>query len=349
MEEPRPPALAEPNPAGRWRWVPLRVGALLLAALLLVGTLQAFAPTAALQEGSRVVEIPLAVGLHGMARLLEEEGVIRSPLSFVLVALLRGSARTLKAGEYEIPQGASLFTIVRLIEEGRFRPRIFTLPEGSTLQEAAERLEAEELVSGGDVRRLARDPAFLRSLGITAESLEGYLFPDTYYFFKGMRGEEILAKMVHRLQEVLTPELRSRAEELRLPLHGLLTLASIVEKEAVLESERSLISAVFWNRLKRDMPLQADPTVGYAVNKKNRLLTLTDLRVDSPYNTYRYRGLPPTPIGNPGKPSILAVLYPAKADYLYFVSIDGIRHHFSTTWPQHATAVTRYRVARQGL
>ncbi len=338
--------VTEKGPVGRKGRGPIRIGAVILAALLLIGIFQALLPPAAIRNGAPVVEIPPSVGLYGMARLLKDAGVIRSPLSFVILTVLRGTARNLKAGEYEFPQGASLLTIVRHIEEGRFRPRIVTFPEGSTLRDAGERLETEGLALRADVFRLAHDPQFLSSLGIRADSLEGYLFPDTYYFFKGMRPEEMLTKMVHRLGEVLTPQLLAQASELGLSVHKLLTLASILEKEAVLAEERPLISAVFWNRLKREMPLQADPTVEYAVNKVSRALTLADLRVDSPYNTYRNPGLPPTPICNPGKASIMAALNPAKVNYLYFVSMDGTRHHFSTTWSQHATAVSRYRGGR---
>ena len=343
---PSPETSPETTPGPPKRRLLFQIGVLILLLILPVGVLQAFLPTAVLQAGPLVVEIPSAVGLYGTARLLTDSEVIRTPLPFVLLTMLRGSARTLKAGEYEFPKGASLFTIIRHIEEGRFRPRIITFPEGFTLRDAGERLEAEGLATRADVFRVAHDPRFLWTLGIAADTLEGYLFPDTYHFFKGMRVEEMLAKMVHRLWEVLTPELLAQMDELKLSLHELLTLASIIEKEAVLENERPLISAVFWNRLKRDMPLQADPTVGYAVKKVNRALTLADLRVDSPYNTYRNPGLPPTPICNPGKASILAALNPANVNYLYFVSMDGTRHHFSTTWSQHATAVARYRGGR---
>lgn len=346
LNPPSPEVSPGEKPSGPRRRVSLLVLAIALLVIFLIGGFQTFVPTAALQAGSRVVEIPPAIGLYGMARLLRDSEVIRGPLTFVVLTLLRGSARALRAGEYEFPKGASLVTVVRHIEEGRFRPRIITFAEGFTLREAGERLEEEGLATRADVFRLAHDPGFLWRLGIPANSIEGYLFPDTYHLFKGMRVEEILVKMVHRLWEVLTPDLLAQADDLKVSVHELLTLASIIEKEAVLGEERPLISAVFWNRLKRDMPLQADPTVGYAVRKINRALTLDDLRVDSPYNTYRNPGLPPTPISNPGKASIVATLNPAKVNYLYFVSMDGTRHHFSSTWSQHAAAVARYRGGR---
>src|SRR3989441_967525 len=156
--------------------------------------------------------------------------------------------------------------------------------------------------------RVARDPAFLRGLGIPGPSVEGYLFPDTYQFVRGMTPEEILTRMVQRLRAKLTPDTLARSRGRGLDLHGLLTLASIIEREAVARDEIRLISAVFWNRLKLDMPLQADPTVQYALDKERRALTRTDLLVDHPFNTYPHPGLPPGPIASPGLQAIAARL-----------------------------------------
>jgi len=206
--------------------------------------------------------------------------------------------------------------------------------------------EAEGLARPDDVLRVSHDPLFVRRLGIQAPSLEGYLFPETYRFFKGLTVEEMLARMVHQLRAKVTEDLLAQAEARSLSLHQLLTLASIIEREAVVPDEMPLISAVFWNRLKRDMPLQADPTVQYALGKGRQALTREDLQVDSPFNTYRIRGLPPGPIASPGKAAIRAALNPAKVHYLYFVSMDDRRHFFSATLEEHNSAVARYRVAR---
>lgn len=303
-------------------------------------------PAPALQAGPQVVEIPALQGLFEVAGTLERAGVIRSPLGFVLLAALRGSARSLKAGEYEIPQHATTLLILSLLEEGKVKKHMVRFPEGGTVEELARLLEAEGLAKAEEVRGLAGYPSFLRSLGIEAESLEGYLFPDTYRFIKGMTTEEMLARMVLRLREQLTPDILARAEARGLTLHQLLTLASIIEKEAVVPQEQPLISAVFWNRLRRAMPLQADPTVQYAVGKDRRALSRADLQVLSPFNTYRFPGLPPAPIASPGKAAILAAIEPAKAPYLYFVSTGGDRHHFSVTLEEHNSAVARYRLAR---
>ena len=194
---------------------------------------------------------------------------------------------------------------------------------------------------------MANDPAILKSLGVEGPSLEGYLFPDTYQFVRGMSVEEMLGRMVQRTRSRLTAERLAKAKTLGLDAHKLLTLASIIEREAVDPDERRLISAVFWNRLNLDMPLQADPTVQYAVAKERRTLTRADLLTDHPYNTYVRRGLPPGPIASPGLPAIEAALDPAPVKYLYFVARDDRRHTFSTTMGEHNQAVSRYRLSRR--
>lgn len=320
-----------------------------LGILALVGLEAGLAmrPTAPLLEGARTVEIPASQGVLAVARLLADQGVIRSRAAFVTLAVLRGTARSLKAGEYEVPRGASLLAVLQLVESGRVKPHLLVVPEGSTVREIARQIEAEGLAPADDVLRVASSPLFLRSLGIEAPALEGYLFPDTYHVTKGMRVEEILGRMVQRFRErVGTPEVVAEARERALTLHEVVTLASIVEKEAVLASERPLIARVFLNRLERGMPLQADPTVAYAVGKSGQAPTRDDLQVDHPFNTYRYRGLPPGPIGSPGRAAVDAVLRPADAPYLYFVAIDDRAHHFSTTLEEHNQAVARYRQYR---
>jgi UPF0755 protein len=220
-------------------------------------------------------------------------------------------------------------------------------PEGATLSELARVFEAARLAPADDVIRAANDPAVLKTLGVEGPSLEGYLFPDTYQFVRGMSVEEMLGRMVQRTRSRLTPERLARAKARGLDAHGLLTLASIIEREAVDPDEQRLISAVFWNRLNLDMPLQADPTVQYAVAKERRTLTRADLATDNPYNTYARRGLPPGPIASPGLPAIDAALDPAPVKYLYFVARDDRRHTFSTTISEHNVAVSRYRMSRR--
>ncbi len=339
--------LRDPHRWPRRRRVALILTGLLLA-LLAVEAGRAVIPPRPRRAGPRTVEIPPQQGLLDIARILADAEVIRSRFAFVALAVLRGTARSLKAGEYEIPQGASLLAVLQLMEVGKVKPHLVVLKEGSTVRELARQLETEGLAQAPDVLRVAQSPPFAQGLGIEADGLEGYLFPDTYQMTKGMRVEEILGRLVQRFREkIATPETLARARERGLRLHELVTLASIIEKEAVVRDELPVIAGVFWNRLKRDMPLQADPTVAYAVGKDGRSPTREDLQVDHPFNTYRYRGLPPGPIGSPGRAAVEAALAPATVPYLYFVSIDDRRHHFSATLDEHNQAVARYRQNRR--
>jgi UPF0755 protein len=320
---------------------------LVLAALGAVGVVLAVRPAKALEQGSRTVEVPASLGALGIARLLAEQGVIRSETVFIGLTFFRGTARSLKAGEYEVPQGAPLLAVLQLLETGRVKPHLLVLPEGFTIRELARQIEAEGIAPAAEVLRTASSARMTWSLGIESDSLEGYLFPDTYQVTKGMRVEEILARMVQRFRDRSgTADVIARARQRGLSLHQLVTLASIVEKEAALATERPIIARVFLNRLRLDMPLQADPTVAYALAKEGRALTRDDLHVDHPFNTYKNRGLPPGPIGNPSRPAIDAVLEPANVPYLYFVAVDDRAHYFSTTLEEHAEAVARYRQYR---
>jgi UPF0755 protein len=327
-------------------WLP---AALLVAALAVTVAIIEVRPTTLLQERAVIVEIPPNMGLTGIAQHLEAEGAVRRTWTTVVVATARGVARRLKAGEYEFPRGASTIEVVRMLESGRVRHHPVLHPEGATVRELATVLEAARLARADDVLRVANDPAFLRAQNIEGPSAEGYLFPDTYQFVRGMKPEEMLGRMVQRTRTKLTPEILTRAKARGLSVHQMLTLASIIEREAVVPEERRLIAAVFWNRLRIEMPLQADPTVQYALSKERRTLTRADLATDHPFNTYRTPGLPPGPIASPGIGSIEAALDPAAVKYLYFVVIsgDGRRHHFSTTVEEHNAAVARYRLSRQ--
>jgi UPF0755 protein len=329
----------------------LRVAGAGLVLLVIVAALGAAAwlamtPSPLVAGGPLLVEIPPHDGVVGIGRRLRDAGVIRSAAVFVALSGVRGSARRLKAGEYEVPVAASTLAVLRLIESGRVKQHLVLHPEGATVSELARVLEAERLAAAADVLRVARDPAFLRAQGIDGPSVEGYLFPDSYQFVRGMTTEEILGRMVQRLRAKLGPDIATHARERRLSVHQLLTLASIIEREAVVRDEMRIISGVFWNRLRRDMPLQADPTVQYAVEKERQTLTRADLAAEHPYNTYRNLGLPPGPIASPGLQAVQAALDPASVPYLYFVALDDRRHHFSVTVEEHNAAVARYRRAR---
>lgn len=315
-----------------------------LAALVAFG-ISLVSPPPMLRTRSIIVELPAHQGVLDIGHRLEASGVVRHHTTFAALAALTGRARHLKAGEYEVPRGATTLNVLAMIASGRVRQHVVLHPEGATVAELARVLAEERLAPVADVMRVARDPDFLRAHGIQGPSAEGYLFPDTYQFVRGLRPEEILGRMIQRLHQKLGG-IPARARARGLTLHQLLTLASIIEREAIAPDERRLISGVFWNRLERDMPLQADPTVQYAVDKGRRALTHADLDVDSAFNTYRHVGLPPGPIASPGLAAIEAALDPAPAPYLYFVKVDERHHHFSTTVAEHNAAVTRYRLAR---
>jgi UPF0755 protein len=347
-ERPRVLKTSTDAPAGPGR--PMRGG--LYAVLGLLGLFAALqlwwvttgAPGVA--NGPRIVEIPPHLGLLGIARRLDEAGVIRSPFGFALLALIQGSARSLKAGEYEVPQGANTFAVLSLLEGGKVLKHTVLLREGFTLAELAHAVEAEGLGSAADVVRVGQDPLFLRTLEIPAPSVEGYLFPDSYQFVKGVPPEEILERMVTRMRGQLTPAILKAAEDRGINAHQLLTVASVIEGEGVEPSERPRFSAVCWNRLLRVMPLQGDPTVQYAVGKGRQALTRDDLQVEHPFNTYRRLGLPPGPIASPGLPAIQAAANPARVNYLYFVALGDRRHQFSQSLADHNDAVARYRLAK---
>jgi UPF0755 protein len=322
-----------------------------LVVLLMAGAVAGLAhevltPAAAVDARPLLVDIPAHNGVLDIAGRLYAAGAIRSRVGFVLLALVRGNSRALKAGEYEIARGASTLDVLTLLETGRVKQHLVLHREGSTVLELARVLESERLATSAAVTRLASDRAFLATLGIDGPSIEGYLFPDTYQLVRGMTTEEILTRMVQRLRAKLGPDVAARAQARGLSVHQLLTLASIIEREAVARDELRTISAVFWNRLKLNMPLQADPTVQYATGKERRALTRADLGQEHPYNTYRRPGLPPGPIASPGLAAIEAALDPAPVKYLYFVAMDDQRHHFSVTLGEHNVAVARYRLAR---
>ncbi len=336
----------------RKKWVLIAAGGLLLPMLALaalVWELRRFATTPAEAGGAEsVLTIPAGQSLAATAAALERHGLVSSGLKLRLLARWEGYDRRLKAGEYLLSPGLTPLEILAVLEKGLVRLHRLTVPEGLTLVQIAELIDRTGLASGPDVLARATDPARARALGITAETLEGYLYPETYFFPKTVTAEGILAAMVSRFREVFTAEWERRAGEIGLTLHQVVTLASIVEKETGEPSERPLIASVFHNRLKRGMRLETDPTVIYGLKHFDGNLTRRHLETATPYNTYLIKGLPPGPIANPGKESIRAALFPAPSDYLFFVSRNNGTHQFSTNLAEHNRAVQRYQVALRG-
>ena len=295
------------------------------------------------------VEITSGMNFALVADILEKEGVIAGVKKFRLFAKLKGVEKRIKAGDYTFHTDMTPSTVLNKLVRGEHRIHKVTIPEGFNTFQIAALLEKEGLLEKEKFLKYTSDPVFVHSLGINSDSLEGFLFPDTYQLRKGMGEERILRKLVARFNEIFEEQYQQRVEELNLSLEELITLASIVEKETSDPSERNLIAAVFYNRLKRGIMLQSDPTVIYGIQNFNGNLTKEDLKTKTPFNTYLIRGLPPHPIANPGEDSIKAVLYPSPKKYLYFVSKNDGTHHFSATLKEHNRAVNRYQKKRRDL
>ena len=321
---------------------------LFFALVVIVGTWILVNQPAAVEAPEQVIQVSRGTGLRQIAGQLHEAGVIRHPLPFVLFAKAMGMAPRLQAGEYVLSASMSPAEVLEVLYQGKVKHHVLTVPEGATLRDVAALVEDADLGSRESVMALGSDPGFIEALGLSVPTLEGYLFPDTYHLTRDVSVAELLTLMVRTLERNYPPETAVRAAELDFSRHDVITLASLIEKEAQLDSERELISAVFHNRLRRGMRLQCDSTVIYALGEDFQgNLRKADLKVDSPYNTYRYGGLPPGPIANPGGRSIAAAVSPADVKYLYFVATrqDGA-HHFSRTLKEHNRAVRRYQLNR---
>jgi UPF0755 protein len=276
--------------------------------------------------------------------VLHREGVIRNKVFFYLLALSRGAAPHIKAGEYEFPPAMSPSAILDKLIKGDIKRYRVTIPEDLTVLEIADRLAQFGLIDRKHFTDLSADREFLSSLGIEGETIEGYLYPETYFLDRSMGAKEIIIRMVAEFWKHITPTMKNRAQALDLTLQEWITLASIIGKETGYGEEKDLVSAVFHNRLKKGMKLQSDPTAVYNLKDFRGPIKRRHLDLASSHNTYRINGLPPGPIANPGLDSLQAALYPATANYLYFVSRNDGTHFFSTNYLSHRQAVKKYQV-----
>ena len=281
-----------------------------------------------------------------LSNLLGKQGLISDPTKFRLYARLKGYDRRIKAGEYALSSAMSPANILRIIMSGKVQLYRITIPEGYTMEQIARVVEEADLGPASEVLRVATDAEFLDRERIEGESLEGYLFPDTYYFPRGVSAERIIRTMVSRFRAVFPPEWKKRAEDLGFTIHEAVILASIIEKETGAAFERPLISSVFHNRFRKKMRLESDPTVIYGIENFDGNITRKHLTTPSPYNTYTTRGLPSGPIANPGKASLDAALYPADTSFLFFVSKGDGTHQFSENITAHNQAVRKYQWRR---
>ncbi|MDZ7270010.1 MAG: endolytic transglycosylase MltG [candidate division KSB1 bacterium] len=282
-----------------------------------------------------------------IASLLMKEDVLSNRVAFLLaVKLLRAEGR-LKAGKYQLSPQYAPVTIVNLLRRGKVTAERVTIPEGADSWTIASILSRTVQVDSAAFVRLMHDSTLMATLGLCAPSLEGYLYPNTYQFYWGVSPEAAIRAMVAEFRRQVGDTIEAQARAMGWSLHQVVTLASIIEGEAMLEEERPLISAVYHNRLRLRMPLQADPTVQYLVPGRGRRLLKSDLAIDSPYNTYLYPGLPPGPVNNPGMRSIVAALHPAPVDYLYFVARGDGGHVFSRTLREHLRAKAQFDQVRR--
>lgn len=299
-------------------------------------------------EGAeQFVDIPSGTGVPEIRRRLVAAGVVRDEVLLRAALWWTGESRNLRAGEYRFDQPMTPIEVVQKLARGDVYARSLTFPEGLTIQEMARLYEMREFGRASEFIEAARNTALIADLDPDARDLEGYLFPDTYALPRGTPASRLVAVMVDRFKATYTEEARAAAEEQDLTTRQVVTLASLVEKETGQPEERPVIAAVYRNRLRIRMPMQADPTVVYAMMRAgtyNGNIRRDDLSMDSPYNTYRHPGLPPGPIAAPGKASLDAALRPADVPYLYFVSRNDGSHVFARTLAEHNRNVREFQV-----
>jgi len=338
-----------PSPRGkrRLRYTAALVLPIFFASVWLAADMVHFVRTPASPDPTeKLLLIPMGTPLPSLSKQLHEQGLVRSASKFFWLVRLKGAARQIKAGEYQLSTGLRPGELLDKLARGEALLHQITFPEGYTLKQMAELLDARGLAIADGFIAAASNPAFVHGMNIPASSLEGYLFPDTYRFARGLPVESILRTVVARFNEHFGPEQQERARQLGFTRHQTVILASVVEKETAVAEERPLIAGVFQNRLKRGIRLQSDPTVIYGLEHFNGNLTRDHLQEDTPYNTYTRPGLPAGPICNPGAASIQAVLEPAPTSYLYFVAKKDGTHQFSSSLAEHNAAVRHHQKSR---
>jgi UPF0755 protein len=314
----------------------------MLMVVIIVGFGMFFTRPAQKNGTDQIIIIRDGMSLKEVAATLKSKGIITNKDLFMLWTRILGNSRKIKAGEFLLNSGMTPVRIMETLIRGNVITYTVTVPEGFSIEQIGDILAANGLTDKKSFISLAHEPAIIQKYGISGPSLEGFLYPDTYQFGKGLPPLLIIDVMVKRFWEITGPYMK-RIGDLGMTVEEVITLASIVEKETGSAEEMPLIASVFLNRLKKGMRMESDPTVIYGMNDFTGNLTKKDLLESTPYNTYLIRGLPPGPISNPGLASIKAVLYPAETDYLYFVSKNDGTHFFSRDIKEHNRAVWTYQ------
>ncbi len=289
------------------------------------------------QITQKTVFIPKGSSLSQIANILEKDSLLEHKTFFVLLGKISGYQNRMQAGLFKVPENLHPWHLLTYLTQPKLAEIKVTLPEGIQAEEMAHILSENIGIDSTTFMELVYDSVYTHSLGVEQNKLEGYLLPETYFFNYGMNSDEIIRLLVGNTLEIFKPDsVQRQLRKLGMTQHQIVTMASIIEGEVIVDSERVLVSSVYHNRLKKRWLLGADPTIQYIIPGPPRRLLDKDLEIDSPYNTYKYRGLPPGPINNPGKLSILAALFPADTRYMYFVATGDGGHHFSRTAAQHA-------------
>lgn len=296
----------------------------------------------------RILTISRGTSFSAVVDSLEAKGIIHSKFAMKVAGRILGWSKELKVGRYSFESWMSNYSMLRDLKDGTSRRMIaVSIPEGVRMQTVARRFQSELGVDSAKIMQHCTDSSEVRSFGIDGKTLEGYLLPDTYLFQWQTNEKDIVERLVGAFKEFYHDSLVERQQELGWTTAQVLAFASIVEGEAQLDSERTIIAGVYHNRLKKRMKLEADPTIQYVLPDGPRRLLYRDLRIESPYNTYLKYGLPPGPINNPGREAILATLYPAVHQYLFFVADGKGGHVFSRSYSEHQRAVRTYRKVRR--
>ena len=317
---------------------------IVFVAVVLLGYFTFFTPNHFEQNSPVTFEVRIAEPFSSVVERLYQQKIIPSKFNFRVAAFLYGAEKRIKAARFYIKNDLSYLDLLdQLINGPADYIKRIKINNGQTIKWLGAKVKRDLSIDSAAFVNLARDKEFIKSLGLDVPTLEGYLFSKTYRIYEHSSPEEALTTFYKAFQKFFDDSLKQQAQKIGFSIHQVLTLASIIKGETDNVEEMPRISGVYHNRLRIGMPLQADPTIQYLLPGGWRRLTYQDLKINSPYNTYKYRGLPPTPINNPGKDAILAALYPEKNNYLYFVSNGNGSHRFSKTYTEHLRNVEQYR------